>query len=187
MKRAATLSGVRRTGPAPKRQKLHRTNLTPGQPKVCHVCRRTLPSRNKLMLHLQDVHPAFAPAAPASPACHLHTDSASAASSQASATDPASATDHCTGSGHRGFGHHSPHYPLPNAAHCLLPTAHAAYCPLPAAHCPQHCLLPTAHCLLPTAYCPLPTAHAHSCPLPTVPTAHCPLPILPTASAHCLL
>eukprot|EP00964_Phaeocystis_antarctica_P105148 scaffold70215_cov65-Phaeocystis_antarctica.AAC.1 len=49
MKRAAAAA---LTGHAPKRQKLYRTNLTPGQPKMCHVCRRMLPSRNKLMLHL---------------------------------------------------------------------------------------------------------------------------------------
>ena len=55
MKRAAAAA---LTEHAPKRQKLHRTNLTPGQPKMCHVCRRMLPSRNKLMLHLRHGHPA---------------------------------------------------------------------------------------------------------------------------------
>ena len=82
MKRAAATA---LTGHAPKRQKLHRTNLTPGQPKMCHVCRRMLPSRNKLMLHLRHGHPACT-----TRTTRTSTDQASA--TEAQATNQASAT-----------------------------------------------------------------------------------------------
>ena len=83
MKRAAAAA---LTGHAPKRQKLHRTNLTPGQPKMCHVCRRMLPSRNKLMLHLRHGHPACT-----TRTTRTSTDQASA--TEAPATNQASATE----------------------------------------------------------------------------------------------
>ena len=83
MKRAAAAA---LTGRAPKRQKLHRTNLTPGQPKMCHVCRRMLPSRNKLMLHLRHGHPACT-----TRTTRTSTDQASA--TEAPATNQASATE----------------------------------------------------------------------------------------------
>ena len=83
MKRAAATA---LTGHAPKRQKLHRTNLTPGQPKMCHVCRRMLPSRNKLMLHLRHGHPACT-----TRTTRTSTDQASA--TEAQATNQASATE----------------------------------------------------------------------------------------------
>ena len=83
MKRAAAAA---LTEHAPKRQKLHRTNLTPGQPKMCHVCRRMLPSRNKLMLHLRHGHPACT-----TRTTRTSTDQASA--TEAPATNQASATE----------------------------------------------------------------------------------------------